>query len=646
MALGRNDLCPCGSGLKYKKCCQPKHSVISLEAARADSLFREVWDKLTDYMASPAMEETVSKGFDRFFASPLSDEEEEEGAANLALDWVPFAYRTPVGLTPCEMYAASAKGLTDQQRALVRSWSASAPGFFRVDAVSGRACELTRLPDGRAFSAQLGGTSLKAGDLISAWLLPVLDTHRFGYLVQHVERHVLDPLMHLVTIEMELLRRQRPGATWDELYREHWPRVIDAVTMAVVEGEKARQITLTPGRAVLADDSAPVAAGWPEVEALIRQAETLWDEWIDPDDVAGALRLWRDGARLLRPQVRGAHGWAAAVLYLYLRVVVGSAATQAEAADRFHASTATVSKHSRTLAEALQPSEFDPRYVPLMNPFVRMEWRRYCLEAMGMADGDNPFALMEADVHHDDPVRRAEALIDQAWEATGARRIRLAEQAIKLWPGAADAFVILGQEALSRGDLREARRLSEAGVQAGERALGADFFVENVGHFYGIVESRPYMRALGSLADCLWVLGEREEALAHYEEMLRLNPGDNQGVRYILASRYLQMGDDARLGRLLAQHGDEATAVMGFTRALLQFRRSGAGKVADKLLAEAVAENSHVAAYLLGQKQVPRRPPDYIDFGGPLEAQEYAREFGEGWARTEGALDWLRSRTR
>src|SRR5512142_2720187 len=32
-ALGRNDLCPCGSGKKYKKCCLPKVATPSSSAA-------------------------------------------------------------------------------------------------------------------------------------------------------------------------------------------------------------------------------------------------------------------------------------------------------------------------------------------------------------------------------------------------------------------------------------------------------------------------------------------------------------------------------------------------------------------------------------------------------------------------------------
>ncbi|HXY17585.1 MAG TPA: tetratricopeptide repeat protein [Gaiellaceae bacterium] len=69
-------------------------------------------------------------------------------------------------------------------------------------------------------------------------------------------------------------------------------------------------------------------------------------------------------------------------------------------------------------------------------------------------------------------------------------------------------------------------------VAAGERALGPRIFAEGAGYFWGLVETRPYMRARAALAALLWKLGRREEALEHARELLRLNPNDNQGIRY------------------------------------------------------------------------------------------------------------------
>ena len=36
--IGRNDLCPCGSGQKYKRCCLPRDEAAAVERARAREL--------------------------------------------------------------------------------------------------------------------------------------------------------------------------------------------------------------------------------------------------------------------------------------------------------------------------------------------------------------------------------------------------------------------------------------------------------------------------------------------------------------------------------------------------------------------------------------------------------------------------------
>jgi hypothetical protein len=66
-------------------------------------------------------------------------------------------------------------------------------------------------------------------------------------------------------------------------------------------------------------------------------------------------------------------------------------------------------------------------------------------------------------------------------------------------------------------------------------ALGPRGFKEYAGHFWGFLETRPYMRARAGLAGTLLKLGDVDGALAHYRDMLKLNPNDDQGIRYVLA---------------------------------------------------------------------------------------------------------------
>ena len=218
------------------------------------------------------------------------------------------------------------------------------------------------------------------------------------------------------------------------------------------------------------------------------------------------------------------------------------------------------------------------------------------------------------------PLDAAQELVYRALETTGPRRVRLARQALELSPDCADAYVLLAEAAR---DPREAKQLYEQGVRAGERALGPEVFEHDAGHFWGLLETRPYMRARQGLAEVLCVLGERQEAIGHLQDMLRLNPGDNQGVRYILGNWLLAVGDDAALERLLQQYPDEISANWAYTRALTLFRRRGAGKQADKALQEALEANPFVPLYLLGARKLPRQLPSYMAIRDENEAIVY-----------------------
>jgi tetratricopeptide (TPR) repeat protein len=239
------------------------------------------------------------------------------------------------------------------------------------------------------------------------------------------------------------------------------------------------------------------------------------------------------------------------------------------------------------------------------------------------------------------PLDQAQELIYRAWEEPGKReRKKLARQALELSADCADAYVILAED--NTETLVEALIYYEAGVQAGRRAIGEKMFAEETGYFWGILETRPYMRARGGLANTLWELGRRQEAIDHYWEMLRLNKQDNQGIRYILAVCLLEDKRDDELGKLLSLNADDGMAMLQYARALLAFRREGPSREAGRYLQQAIKSNPHVPAYILGLKRIPKERPLYLDWGGEREAAYVASEVKHIWWREEGAIRWLR----
>ena len=237
-------------------------------------------------------------------------------------------------------------------------------------------------------------------------------------------------------------------------------------------------------------------------------------------------------------------------------------------------------------------------------------------------------------------IEKAQDVIYDAWERTTARsRIALARKALTITPLCPDAYSILAEEARS---VEEAGELYARGVEAGEAALGRKGFEEYAEHFWGFLETRPYMRARAGLAAALLKLGDDEAAISHYRDMLKLNPGDNQGIRYVLAACLLRRGDEAGLKDLLAAHEDEGSAHWLYTRALLAFRE---GRMSEaevvRLVKDAWSANVHVPAILAGTASPVISDGDYITVGGPDEATEYVAECGLAWRSTPGAVEWL-----
>ncbi len=243
-------------------------------------------------------------------------------------------------------------------------------------------------------------------------------------------------------------------------------------------------------------------------------------------------------------------------------------------------------------------------------------------------------------VDENTPLAKAQAVLQRAYQTDNEKqRVKLAKQALDLCPDCADAYVLLAEHAARR---KEALELYEQGVQAGERAIGPEAFQQAVGHFWGILETRPYMRARLGLAHSLWTAGRRDEAIQHLQEMLRLNPGDNQGIRYTLAGFLISEDRDEDLARLLEQYPDEASAAWAYTKALLAFRQHGDTAEGRKLLKEGLKTNKHIPAYLTGEKFPPQELPSYYSPGQESEALEYIGSFMAGWKATPGAIDWLK----
>ena len=236
-------------------------------------------------------------------------------------------------------------------------------------------------------------------------------------------------------------------------------------------------------------------------------------------------------------------------------------------------------------------------------------------------------------------MEQAQALIYQAWESTtGRQAAAFARQALELCPDCADAYTVLAETQARSAE--DACLLYQQGVDAGRRSVGEAVFLEQAGHFWGLSETRPYMRARQGLADCLWALGRKEAFIAHGEALLELNPDDTQGIRYGLLNRYLAVGDDAAAERLLRRYAQDSSAAFLWSRVLLDLRRDDQVAARENLRA-AMDGNPHVVDLFSGKRRPPARLPERFIPGDRHEAALYFAGSAEAWLASSDAMEWV-----
>ncbi len=256
---------------------------------------------------------------------------------------------------------------------------------------------------------------------------------------------------------------------------------------------------------------------------------------------------------------------------------------------------------------------------------------------------NNMEVLMGGAVRGEANEQAAQDLVYDSWECEHSEKaLELLTKAVTLDPANIDAWLGI----IDLHDLTDDERIDMLRQlkEMFERKRGKEFFEENEGYFWGLLETRPYMRACSLLAMELAEANELDESIAVQETMLKLNPNDNQGVRYGLMAAYLMVDKLDDLRNLFERHADELEdcALFAWGR-VLERVISGEKEEAVQALIHAKELNSYAIAYLLGYRKLPKNMPDAYSMGSREEAIVVYNILAPAWGRHLEALLWLKS---
>ncbi len=189
-------------------------------------------------------------------------------------------------------------------------------------------------------------------------------------------------------------------------------------------------------------------------------------------------------------------------------------------------------------------------------------------------------------------------LLEKAENAKSKKQaMKYAKEAYDMCPDCFDA--LLFQVHLEDDPIKKNELLDEGLEFEKSRLEDEGYFEEdNIGCFYGIFETRPYIRGLCAKAHILVENGKMKLAIEVCKEVLRLNNSDNTGTRYLYMALCAYLEDEKELLKLYEEFPEENLEVLFPLFAL--YYKLGNDKKAKEYLDKINAYNPHFIKFFKG----------------------------------------------
>lgn len=152
------------------------------------------------------------------------------------------------------------------------------------------------------------------------------------------------------------------------------------------------------------------------------------------------------------------------------------------------------------------------------------------------------------------------------------------------------------------------------------------FKKDNKGHFYGIFETRPYIRGLFAKADYLILDCKIKQARDVCKEILKLNENDNTGARYLLMAIYAFLEEENDMLKLYKKYPEENLEML-FPLFILYYKQ-GDDKKAKEYLDRINKANPDFIKFFKGAMKENTKVPDgYYSKGDSSEVIMYFRQY-------------------
>jgi hypothetical protein len=205
-----------------------------------------------------------------------------------------------------------------------------------------------------------------------------------------------------------------------------------------------------------------------------------------------------------------------------------------------------------------------------------------------------------------------------------------------------EAAILLSKFAYENNEIKDAINILENCINKAREVFPKDFSLGKDLLPWGFLDNRPYLSVLAEYASLIEAFSGCHKAIPLYEEIIALNPNDNQGVRDILATAFLKTGQLENLLKLDQKYPDDMMIGLqiGTILALYKLGKLDEAKKRIKKL-----EKRFKIAFeeiLKSEHPQPKITPGRVLLGGADEAWFYWEDQGTMWMATHGAREFLK----
>ncbi|TDL78979.1 SEC-C metal-binding domain-containing protein [Peribacillus frigoritolerans] len=592
MDIGRNDPCHCGSGKKYKKCCMKKET--SIEAIRHEEL-----DKIQGELM-----EFASVHFGRQIDVVIKekmgnlDREEFKNVYGALLIWAVFSVTFANGkIIDAFVEKKRSETIRPSTISQLEKWKETVPTFSIIESVIND--EWINVKD--IFSEDIKKVKVEAlsfeeGGMLLGYLLPYGDYYMYYLMGLGFEKQETAQNSGLTKQLFEESKFNHP----EQFMIDHFPEMILQLL-----GESEEEAPKEESKEETSEE-----LEWEDLNyhnTALKLEINLVKAELEEQTREQSILVLHKYLHRVKPVVKKQEIFAAAMHYFIEKHMHKQGLTQKKLAEMYEVSVSSLSKAYREMKDGLE-ADLQTVSAPVTQKFY----------AERPASSDKEYA---------------QELIFKAMESAPIERVKLAEEALEVYPYHPDAYNMLGE---AERDPEKQLQLFKKGMEVGETDLGETYFKENKGSFWGLSETRPYMRAKFNYAMLEAAVGSLEKAAEQCAELLELNQNDNQGVRYTLFVMYMDLGKYNEAKKLLDEYDERHSVEGAYNQALIEYALNGMTETFKKLVKNAKNINPYVFDYLTGKQKL--QAAKSID---QQEAAQYVQEHYYVWAKHPELFQWV-----